>query len=115
MLEAQSEDNPAGGMRGISSAITLYFTTIGPPPTGTYKVTSLDKLKNADQVAVYVQTYGDPRTGGNITGWLSQEGSRQTISYTFENGKAGAIFKDIVIKQGGSGATMGTVSANISQ
>jgi hypothetical protein len=116
VLEMTSEDNTPGGLQGISSSLTLYFSTIGPPPSGTYTVTSVEKLNgHTDQVAIYAQTYGSPRTGGNLGYWYSQQGSTQTITYKFENGKASASFKDIVIKQTGSGASTGTISASVSQ
>jgi hypothetical protein len=116
VLEVQSEENASGGNNGVSSTLVLSFLTVGPPPTGTYKVTAYEKLTSADQVAVYVMTSKSPSNTSLHTSWFSQEGGNQTISYQFENGKASATFNDIVIKQAGSpGPTTGKISAKISQ
>lgn len=116
LVEAVSQDNPAGGMVGISSTLRLYFSTIGPPPTGTYAVTSVEKLSsNPGSVAVYLQTFGDPSTGLSGTYWYSQQDSGQTLSFTFADGKVSTSFNDITIKQSGTGPQTGIISANISQ
>lgn len=116
VLEATSEDNPGGGINGTKSSITLSFPTVGPPPSGTYKVTAYEKLTSTDQVSIAVITSGTMSNSGPNVYWYSPEGGNQTISYKFENGKASAVFKDIVINQNGSsGPTTGKVSANISQ
>lgn len=116
IVEAISQDNDAGGMVGISSTLRLYFSTIGPPPTGTYSITSIDGLSgNTNSVAIYLQTYGDPSTAIVGTAWFSPEDSGQTLSFTFADGKVSATFKDVVINQTGTGPHTGILSANISQ
>lgn len=115
-LEANSEDNAAGGINGINSTIILSFPTVGPPPSGTYKITSYEKLTATDQVAISVQTWGSPGNGLTPTIWRSQEGGNYTVFYKFENGKANAVFQDIPVRQNGSaGPATGITSANISQ
>lgn len=116
LVEAVSQDNGAGGMVGISSTLRLYFSTIGPPPTGTYPVTSVEKLSsNPGSVAIYLQTWGDPSTGLSNTYWYSQVDSGHTVSLTFADGKVSVSFKDVNIKQSGAGPQTGVISANISQ
>ena len=116
LVEATSLDNEYGGIVGINSTLRLYFSTVGPPPTGTYSVTSVDKVSgNANSVAIYLQTFGDPSTGISGTYWYSPENSGQTISFTFADGKVSAAFNDVVIKQTGTGPQTGKLSANISQ
>jgi len=115
-VAAKSVDNTTSGTAGINSTLTLFFATAGPPPTSTYNITSLDKLSGkANSVAIYLQTFGDPATGLNVTSWYSQENSGQTVSFTFADGKMSATFKDVVVKQAGTGPQTGTLSANISQ
>jgi len=115
-VEARSQYNTAGGMVGINSTLTLYFTTAGPPPTGTYSITSVDRLSGRpNSAAIYLQTFGDPSTGLSSTSWYSQENSGQTLSFTFANGKVSATFDNVVVKQSGTGPQTGTVSANITQ
>lgn len=116
VLEATSETNYGGGVSGTGSSITLYFPTVGPPPSGTYKVTAYDKLTSTDQVAIAVITSGTISNSGPNVYWFSSEGGNQTITYKFENGKANAVFKDIVMSQSGStGPTTAKISVNISQ
>jgi len=116
VLEATSEDNPGGGINGTRSSITLSFPTVGPPPSGTYKVTAYDKLTNTDQVSIAIITSGTISNSGPNVYWFSPEGGNQTISYKFEDGKASAVFKNIVMNQNGStGPTTAKISANISQ
>ncbi|MGN6416600.1 MAG: hypothetical protein ACTHMC_03860 [Pseudobacter sp.] len=116
MLVATSEENQPSGNAGTNSTLTLYFVTVGPPPSGVYKVTSVEKLSgHPDCVAIQAQTFGDPRTGLSNTSWYSLEGSTQQISYEFKDGKASATLKDIAIKQAGGGPSTGTLSARISQ
>lgn len=115
LLQAESLEQPRATY-GINSTIKLYFATVGPPPSGVYKVTSFEKLSgHPDCVAIQNQTFGDQRTGSSHTVWFSQEGSTQQISYEFKDGKASATFKDIIMKQSGTGPKTGTLSARISQ
>lgn len=116
IVEANSQDNAAGGMVGVNSTLRLYFSTIGPPPTGTYSITSIDKVSESpNNAAIYLQTFGDPSTGLSNTSWFSQADSGHTLSFTFADGKVSAAFNNVVVKQTGTGPQTGTLSASISQ
>lgn len=116
LITATSEENSYGGAMGIESTLRIYVSTIGPPPTGTYQITSFDNLsKIPNSATVYLQTLGDPNTGLTTTSWYSQADSGKSLSITFANGKISASFTDVAVKQSGSGPQNGKVSATISQ
>ncbi len=97
VLQMNSEEKRRGT---TASQLKLLFKTVGPPPSGTYRVTSRDKLNDADQVAIECTIFDDARTQYTIESnilWYADESSNQTITYKFENGKASAYFKDIVV------------------
>lgn len=94
LLEMKGEDNS-----GLSySRLRIFFNTIGPPPSGTYTVTSYNKLASVPNAVAIINS--DEGQSSITSVHEAVEG--QTIPVVFANGTLEVKFNDLNIVRDGT-------------
>ncbi|RZL98086.1 MAG: hypothetical protein EOO88_61335 [Pedobacter sp.] len=106
LLEMKGDDN-----LGLDHCwLRIYFNTIGPPPSGTYTVTSYNNLSRV-QNAVAINSTSNANSNIDVIHWAEEN---QTIHVIFANGTLEVKFDDInIFREGGFANSHAKLSVNL--
>lgn len=106
LLEMKGEDNS-----GLSySRLRIFFNTIGPPPSGTYTVTSYNKLASVPNAVAIINS--DEGQSSITSVHEAVEG--QTIPVTFANGTLEVKFDNLnIVREGNWCNAQAKLSVNL--
>ncbi|RYD99410.1 MAG: hypothetical protein EOP54_04105 [Sphingobacteriales bacterium] len=106
LLEMKGEDN--SGL--VYSRLRIFFNTIGPPPSGTYTVTSYDKLATVPNAVAIINS---DEGKSSITS-IHEAAEGQTIPVIFANGTLEVKFNDLnIVREGNWCNAQAKLSVNL--
>lgn len=106
LLQMKGDDN-----LGLDHCLLkIYFNTIGPPPSGTYTVTSYNNLSKV-QNAVAINSTTNSNTNIDVIHWAEEN---QTVHVIFANGTLAVKFDNInIFREGNFANSHAKLSVNL--